>query len=307
MRGELLRALLVKAVSVAILGGGTCLVGCTQGATDNPAQGAQMRVIGAQFVEGTTPPEANGPEVASVQLPTNTIWPGDWNKLVSGALGASAAAATLALRGDEGYWIVTAGVPDVSAPALPTFHATASFSTTLTPGEYTLEVRAVEDAKNFGPPIYQKLTALAAAPARAVAGALVITLTWDTESDLDLHVVDPLGNEIFHGAPSSRNTFLPGSASDQSYGTLDEDSNADCILDGLRQEDVTWADQPPSGHYLVRVDTASLCDQASAHWKVEALLNGTSLGRATGTSLDSDTWGAHDRGAGLLALQFDVP
>ena len=167
-------------------------------------------------------------------------------------------------------------------------------------------MRAVDAQNHFGPPFRQTLTALAAPPARAVTGVLVVTLTWDTESDLDLHVVDPFGSEIFHGAPNSVNAFSPGSAG-QSNGTLDGDSNAGCRIDGWRQEDVTWAKAPPSGHYLVRVDTASLCGTPNAHWAVRVLLDGMVIGEATGLSLDSDTWGAHDRGAGLLAVGFDVP
>ncbi len=265
-----------------------------------------MRLENAQFIAGPTPAAQTGPEVAAITLPTTQIWPGFPDKAISGALGAGATAAAIALSSDEGYWVVQAGVPDVSAPTLPTFHTTASFSSSLTAGNYTLEVRAVDAGNHFGPPARQVLTALAAAPSRVVMGALVVTLTWDTESDVDLHVVDPLGNEIYHGAPNSVDAFLPGS-SDASDGMLDEDSNAGCVIDGLRQEDVTWASAPPSGQYLVRVDTASLCGQASAHWTVQVLLNGTSIGTATGIALDSDTRGAHDRGAGLLALEFDVP
>jgi hypothetical protein len=39
---------------------------------------------------------------------------------------------------------------------------------------------------------------------------------------------------------------------------------------------------------------------------VNALLDGVSLGSARGDALDTDTRGGHDRGAGLLALEFDV-
>lgn len=292
-------------VGYALLGC-TLTAACSAGVSDDPALTARMRLAGAQFVPGPTPSAQDGPEVASVTLPTTTIWPGLPAKTLQGTLGSSATSAAVALSMDAGYWLVVAGVPDVSAPTLPTFQATASFSSSLPAGAYTLEVRAVDGIGHFGPPFRQTLTALAAPPARQVAGALVVTLTWDSESDLDLHVVDPLGDEIFHGARRSQSAFLPSSA-DASNGTLDQDSNADCRVDGLRQEDVTWADAPPAGHYLVRVDTLSLCGRPIAHWTVRAQLDGATIGLATGTSLDTDTWGAHDRGAGLLALGFDVP
>jgi uncharacterized protein YfaP (DUF2135 family) len=135
---------------------------------------------------------------------------------------------------------------------------------------------------------------------------LLVTLTWDNQADLDLHVLDPLGHEIFHGAPSSIDAFAPG-ASNESAGVLDLDSNADCANDQLRQEDVTWQQEPPAGRYTVRVDSASLCGSSIAHWSVRVSLHGAELVAAQGASLDSDTWGPHDRGAGVLVLGFDVP
>ncbi|MEO7033228.1 MAG: hypothetical protein ABI548_05185 [Polyangiaceae bacterium] len=276
------------------------------GASDDPALGARMRIAGAQFVLGATPRAQGGPEVAQIDLLSSTVWPGYANKPIQGALASSATAVTLALSGDEGYWIVPAGVPGFAAPDLPTFRASAAFSQTLSAGQYTLEARAVNGTGQFGPPRRQTLTALPIDPSVAVAGALTVTLTWDTESDLDLHVVDPSGTEIFHGARSSVDLLSSGAAG-ASVGFLDVDSNAQCVIDGLRQEDAIWVDKPPSGHYLVRVDTTSLCDRPNAHWTVRVTLEGTALASATGLSLDSDTRGSHDRGAGLLALGFDVP
>ncbi|HET7543760.1 MAG TPA: hypothetical protein VFK05_27995 [Polyangiaceae bacterium] len=279
---------------------------CSAGATDDPALAARLRLDNAQWVVGALPSDAGGPEVAAINLTTTTIWPGLLGKPISGALGPEATAAAIALSTDTGYWIVRAGPPDISAPTLPTFHTAASFSWSLPSGAYTLEVRAVDAKQRFGAPRRQILTALEHAPSLAVEGTLVITLTWDSEADVDLHVVDPLGNEIYHGATNSVNAF---GATDSSVnnGRLGHDSNADCAIDGLRQEDVTWAEAPPSGHYLVRVDTLSLCGRPNARWSVQASLNGTSLGVASGLALESDTRGPHDRGAGVLALEFDVP
>ncbi len=283
------------------------LSACTEGATDDPALSSMMRVDGAQFVPGKPPAPSGGPSVESIDLLTNTIWPGYDDKLLTGALGPTATSALVDLVGDDGYWIVLSGPPDVSTPTLPSFRATAQFATTLLPGAYTLEVRAVDVNGLVGSASTQPLTALDGPPGSALNGALVVTLTWDTESDLDLHVVDPLGNEIFHGNPTSANAYAPGGSTDQNPGILDVDSNANCVIDGRRQEDVTWATDPPSGKYLVRVDAASLCGQVIAHYQVRALLHGKSVGAAEGIALDQDTWGAHDRGAGTLVLTFDVP
>jgi hypothetical protein len=300
---------LLAVIACALAGGA---IGCTEGASNDPAVGALMRIEGAQFVPGASPvasgdvqgPDVQGPDVEALDLLTNSIWPGYADKPIRGSLGALATAATLAFSGDQGYWIVAAGVPDVAAPGLPSFRATAAFSTALVPGAYALEVRAADAAGHLGAPLRQTLTALSSAPSLLVAGALVVSLEWDTEADLDLHVVDASGDEIFHGAP--RGASRSG-AEQPDPGTLDVDSNANCTIDGLRREHVIWRAEPPAGHYVVRVDAASLCGRASAHWRVDATLDGVVLAASTGLALDIDSAGPHDRGAGVLALEFDVP
>ncbi len=283
------------------------LIACGEGATSDAGYEAVMRVERAQFTEGPPPGDQGGPKVESIDLLTNTIWPGYADKLVQGALGEGSTSALLNLQGDSGYWIVLAGPPDVATPTLPSFKAVASFASALSPGPKVLEVRAVDGAGHVGAPTSRTLTALAAAPASAAGGDLVVSLAWDTEADLDLHVVDPLGEEIFHGAPISGLTFGPAPATPESPGVLDLDSNAGCVIDGKRRENVTWAKDPPVGHYLVRVDTPSLCGQAIAHYRVTVALLGQPVGEVAGVALDQDTWGPHDRGAGLLVLEFDVP
>lgn len=290
---------------------GLACAGCTAGASSDPALGALMRIEGGQYVPGAFPaPSSAGPTVESVDLLTNTIWPGYRNKPIGGALGASASSAALALSGDAGYWIVTAGVPSIATPGLPSFAAVASFSTTLAPGAYTLEVHAVDASGRFGPPFRLVLDALASVPSDpAPRGELIVSLTWDTESDLDLHVVEPTGDEIYAGSPSTIPYPKPGQPPPDttSYGHLDFDSNADCVIDGRRREDVIWSGTAPSGGYSVRVDAASLCAQPMANWTATATFRGSVLRLARGVALASDTWGPHDRGAGLLAFQFELP
>ncbi|MES1175817.1 MAG: hypothetical protein ABUL62_15960 [Myxococcales bacterium] len=282
------------------------LAACSDGASNDPALSSRMRILGAQFVPGSTPSAQDGPEVAALDLLSTTIWPGYANKPVRGTLGTEATAAALALSGDAGYWLLTATPPDVSAPDLPTFRGVAAFSRALSEGAYTFEVRAADAAGRFGSPRRQTLSVLPIAPSRGATGELVVTLTWDSKADVDLHVVDPNDDEIYHGTPSSRDPFAEPQEN-ASYGVLDVDSNADCSGDELRQEDVVWAQAPPAGHYTVRVDTKSLCGSPAARWTVRVSLQGQPLTSASGIALDSDTWGEHGRGAGLLALGFDVP
>jgi hypothetical protein len=269
---------------------------------------ALMQIEAAEFIRGAMPPDGAGPAVESVALTTNKVRIGGVNHPIAGALGPSATAACVALDGDVGYWIVPAGAPDVQSPLNPTFKATASFSRLLTPGAHSLSVHAVDGAGRPGVVTQQPVDAIATGGS---SGVLIVTLTWDTESDLDLHVVDPAGIEIYKGNINSYAPPGPGQPVDPTAwergGMLDFDSNAACVIDGLRAEHVTWKSAPPAGHYVVRVDTFSLCAAPDAYWTVAVALAGEPLARASGVSLPSDTRFAHDRGAGVVAAEFDVP
>jgi hypothetical protein len=280
----------MRALAIAVA---LALAGC-DGVPSNRGLSAEMQVSGGQFAEGPLPEASGGPAVVSLDLLSNAVHAGEIEAPLSGALGPSATAAAIGLVGDSGYWLVPAGLPNVSAPAYPTFGVTLSFSPTLAAGAYTLVVQAAAPDGSFGAPDPSPLKV--AGPA-VIPGALVVTLRWDTESDLDLHVVDPSGIEIWRGDEVPAGTT----------GYLDFDSNADCVIDGRRQEDVIFPATPPSGSYRVLVDTFSLCAASDADWTVEARLDGHIVASAEGESLITDTYGTHEEGAGVLALTFTVP
>jgi hypothetical protein len=283
------------------------VVACGNGVTSDLGLSADLRVAGGQFVAGSTPEDTSGPHVESLELLSTNIWPGYRDKALRGSAASPTTAFSLGLRGDSGYWIVPAGAADNSAPTFPTFRGLVSFSATLPLGRHELEVRAVDVGGHFGPVWRQELNATSGPLRNGGLPALVVALRWDTESDLDLHVVDPKLQEIYHAAPTSLDGFTPSAIKDAAFGALDADSNADCQIDGRRREQVVWSDLPVPGRYWVRVDTKSLCAEAIAHYQVEVLLNGEAIASSTGVALDSDTWGPHDRGAGVLALGFDIP
>ena len=83
----------------------------------------------------------------------------------------------------------------------------------------------------------------------AATGDVQITATWDAPSDVDLHVQEPNGNEIFWNAPTS-----------STGGALDLDSNPDCVIDNQNAENIRWpAGQAPIGTYIVRLHYFANC------------------------------------------------
>jgi hypothetical protein len=276
---------------------------CADSATPDEGLDAKLRVAGAHFVRGDMPAATDGPRVASVVLVSTAIRPGATSRALTGALEPPATAAAIALAGDPGYWVLPAGVGDVSSPQFPGIKTELAFSAALAPGTHDLVVRAVAGDK-FGSPNVTTLTASSSQP----SGVLVVSLSWSNDADLDLHVVDPAGIEIFDRNPTSaaRPTPAPPDFVPDG-GVLDRDSEAECVADGARAENVVWTNEPPRGHYVVRVDTASMCGVASSYWRVEARLRGAMLAAAEGIATDADTRFSHDRGAGVLAFEFDVP
>lgn len=241
--------------------------------------------------------DTGGPAVIDTYSRTSWATPGQRGKILTGTLSAGSVALLLGLEGDNGHWILPASSPNTWAPDQPTFSAQLGFSRSLASGDVHLRLVVADAQSRVGAATLVPFTVLAAAPAE---GQLVVVLSWDSDSDVDLHVVDPLGNEVWKGDIAT----TPASDGSSSAGLLDFDSNAGCVLDGRRTESVAWAKAPP-GHYLVRVDAFSLCSATAAHWRVDVLVDGVSRLSAQGIATAASNRFDKKRGAGVLALEFD--
>lgn len=74
-------------------------------------------------------------------------------------------------------------------------------------------------------------------------GDVQVTLRWQGEADLDLHVIDPNGEEISYETPQST-----------SGGILDVDANGECQGEARPVENIYWpTGEAPDGTYEVRV------------------------------------------------------
>ena len=88
-------------------------------------------------------------------------------------------------------------------------------------------------------------------------GDVQISVTWDSAADVDLHVIEPNGTEIFFGNPRS-----------STGAELDLDSNAGCS-DGPRAENIHWVSGlAPRGTYTVRLHYRSNCGAPSTEYVV---------------------------------------
>lgn len=282
------------------------LAGC--GEPSDSGRDALMQVSGARhYPEDLKAPEG-GPDVVDLATSNTRVRAGVQSKSFSGLAVRGAQEIVLSFSGEGGYWRIPTGTLDTLNPDQVTFSAQLAFSPRLAAGHYDVAARALDEQGRAGPARTLGVDVLASA---APSGRLVISLSWDTQVDLDLHVVTPDDVEIWarninsYTPPPVGGIIDPGQVA--AGGVLLYDSNAQCVLDGRRQEDVVWTQPPPSGHYVVRVDAFSLCAASGANWKVEALLDGAVIGQAWGSALEADTRGSHEKGAGVRALEFDIP
>ena len=95
-------------------------------------------------------------------------------------------------------------------------------------------------------------------------GEIQVSVSWDVESDVDLHLVEPNGEDIYYGNDLSA-----------SGGALDLDSNAGCSIDGKKNENITWPSRtPPRGTYIVRLDYWDSCGVAKTNYVVTVRVKG---------------------------------
>jgi uncharacterized protein YfaP (DUF2135 family) len=122
-------------------------------------------------------------------------------------------------------------------------------------------------------------------------GDVQVTLSWDADSDVDLHVIDPNGEEVYY----ARQQVSSG-------GQLDLDSNAGCNIDGIRNENITWpAGTAPAGTYIVRVDYWDSCGVAATNYTVR-INNGGNVEVVTGRFTGSGDQGG--AGSGTTVTTF---
>ena len=106
------------------------------------------------------------------------------------------------------------------------------------------------------------------------SGDVQATLTWTSGDDLDLHVIDPSGEEIYYNNPTSA-----------SGGQLDVDRIPGCAGDGSENvENIFWpTGESPSGFYKVWVHEYSDCDPVEGEWTLTLRIEGVVVLRRTGT------------------------
>lgn len=98
-------------------------------------------------------------------------------------------------------------------------------------------------------------------------GSIQVTAAWNSASDIDLHVIDPMGEEVYYGHRNSA-----------SGGVLDRDANAACSVSPPTVENVYWNSAPPQGAYRIRLVAYDMCGSPQTPVTVSVAVGGRVVG-----------------------------
>lgn len=125
-------------------------------------------------------------------------------------------------------------------------------------------------------------------------GDVQVSISWTGASDVDLHVVDPSGEEVYFGNRTAA-----------SGGTLDLDSNPACSLDNVNNENITWPlGQGMPGTYTVRVDYWDACGVAQSDYVVTVQTTNGTAQVFTGSLTGSGDHGGSGSGTQITTFTF---
>jgi hypothetical protein len=272
------------------------LTSCEGGTPTPRALGEPLRVSGGAFHAGALPghpPTSDdatdveplpGPAITALDNANNTLRPGQVGKALSGR--ASPETLSVALRFADlgsGYWVVPVGNADPLQGGEVAWETMSELSWDVSPGLHPFRLVAIDGEGHAGT---QREVSFCvrnvvedngnACHPRLAPPYAVIALRWDSDVDLDLQVRVPNGKLVGPKAPTSvpavAGAIGKEALSDPSIGVLDRDSNASCVLDGIRQESLVFQEKPTAGLYQIYASLAAGCGASSVRFSAALYL-----------------------------------
>ena len=244
--------------------------------------------------ESGTPPSASGGPTATATAISSAIDGGSnlvalhgsapfTQVIVSVANGAGTPPVTAdTSAGSSGFFRITLPAATTDQTIVVTFGTTIQFAT------FDVQYQLISASGAVGAP-----TTVHTSLVSAGVGDVQVAVSWDQLTDVDLHVVEPNGNEIFWAQPVS-----------STGGQLDLDSNQACGIDGKNTENVRWSKSAPSGTYTVRLDYFLSCQISQSTNYVVTVHNGTAAPQIFTGSFSQSDQDAGTIGSGRLITTF---
>jgi hypothetical protein len=218
------------------------------------------------------------PNVTVADTTGRSIRPGQSDKHVFGRASQDALSVGIAFEGlGSGYWVFPVGASNAQYDGEFEWDSLLSFADDIAPGNHRLLFAGIDPSGASGNQLELRLCVLPPIPDNANAcdpktapPAVVVSLDWDRDVDLDLQVRAPNGKLIEAKTPSSA-IGVDGAKPDPKapgVGVLESDSNAGCAVDGQRRENVIWQTKPIPGTYAVYANLFEACAQSSVRFNL---------------------------------------
>lgn len=221
------------------------IVGCKDKSNNNvkpntPSVQSYFNVSGANYV-ATKLPEPTTDTEPHVDM-NNTVIPGGTN-YVSVVYPVEAAKILVGVEGAEGHYEIVPenrGINDII------YEFIIVMSQEITDDLLMITIGIIDEDGNVSEYISTPVEILVVG-----TGTLQVSLSFDNDKDVDLHLIEPNGYHIFYGDRSSDNG-----------GVLDLDSNPSCSIDGINNENITYGEDSyvEPGLYTVYVDMWENCN-----------------------------------------------
>lgn len=204
----------------------------------------------------------------------------------------------IGVQGKTGYYKISSS--DLKSASI-TYMVYLLFSSNFTESSFNIIVAIVNDNGSVSSSQTIKVNQITAG-----TGKLQVSVSWDKLNDLDLHLVQPDSTEIYWNNDESLNG-----------GLLDVDSNADCALDSINNENITYSGDATvqKGDYTVRIALFSKCNISDlTHYVVTVRMDGQIITPTVGKnpfygSVESThSWIEGDGPReGVTVMKFNVP
>jgi hypothetical protein len=243
-----------------------------------------VRVQGGTFVPGALPVDdsAEIPLVVSAAGASYVVTQGKGNVRFRGLATPDAyTVAVSAMDINSGYWVVPLDGPDATQDNDLIISMTLDFLPEVPYGLQTLSFVAIDENGHPGPrydspicvlPDYAE-GSLAACSDEITPANAVVSLSWDTNVDLDLVVITPSGKVVDWDAPTTGavdgDSVPRDIVRDETTGQLSRDSNANCVIDGIRLESLIFPGEPPAGDYQVYADLNAACGESYVNFSLD--------------------------------------
>lgn len=222
----------------------------------------------AELSEGAQPaaPFPTPPEVAG-----RIISPAEVGFNVAGRASADTYAIGFQLEGlGSGYWLIPVSAPDPTNADELLWRAALDFGDSVPPGLQRLRVAAFDGQGRSGTQRELELCVRAptsdnlnACDPTQEPPALVVSLSWDNDADLDLEILAADGSLV-----NRANTRGDGPGIGEVQ--LERDANAGCVRSGVPRENAVWAAPPAAGAYALYVNLHDACGESSSSFELNA-------------------------------------